>query len=128
MISTLILVALSAVSGFVIGRNHFPYHAMLAAAVVLAPLSAVILQNQGFGAISGIFTIVSCLTLNQVAYFVGAIRENPGPEDRPHQQADDVPRDGRNDDVRREQKREQNSPIQTGPTHGSAVGSLRMRP
>ena len=81
MISTLILVALSAVSGFVIGRNHFPYHAMLAAAVVLAPLSAVILQNQGFGAISGIFTIVSCLTLNQVAYVIGVVRANSGPED-----------------------------------------------
>ena len=109
MISILILLALSAVSGFVLGRNHFPYHAMLAAAVVLAPLSAVILQNQGFGALSGIFTIVTCLTLNQVAYFIGAIRANRGPDDLPHQQADDVPRDGRNDDVRRQQKREQNT-------------------
>ena len=94
MISILILLALSAVSGFVLGRNHFPYHAMLAAAVVLAPLSAVILQNQGFG---GIFTIVTCLTLNQVAYFIGAIRANRGPDDLPHQQADDVTRDGGND-------------------------------
>ena len=109
MISILILLALSAVSGFVLGRNHFPYHAMLAAAEVLAPLSAVILQNQGFGALSGIFTIVTCLTLNQVAYFIGAIRANRGPDDLPHQQADDVPRDGRNDDVRRQQKREQNT-------------------
>jgi p-aminobenzoyl-glutamate transporter AbgT len=51
----------------VLGRNNFRWHALLAAAIVLAPLSAVILQNQGFGALAGISTIIACLAINQLA-------------------------------------------------------------
>jgi hypothetical protein len=115
----LILLALSTLSGFILGRNDFRWHAVLAAAMVLAPLSAVILQNRGFGALSGISAIAACLTVNQVAYLIGAFHANRSPrngdvprkgpvEKLPQQRADDVPRDGRGDDVRHEQKREQN--------------------
>jgi hypothetical protein len=81
---------------------------------VLVPLSAVVLQNQGFGAFSGISTIVACLTVNQAAYVVGRIRAKDGPNDGsvealPQQRADDEPRDGRDDDIRGEHKRQQNS-------------------
>ena len=75
----LILLALNTLSGFILGRNNFRWHAILAAAMVLAPLSAVILQNQGFGALSGISTIAACLTVNQVAYLIGAFHANRGP-------------------------------------------------
>jgi hypothetical protein len=84
------------------------------AGAVLASLSAIVLQNQGFGALSGISVIVACLTINQVAYLIGRIRANEGPksgtaEGLPHQQADDEPRDGCDDDIRREHNRHQNT-------------------
>jgi len=40
---------------------------------VLAPLSTVALQNQDFGALSGISVIVACLTIHQAAYVVGTL-------------------------------------------------------
>ena len=81
----LILLALSALLGFILGRNNFRWHAIAAVAMVLAPLSAVILQNQGFGALSGISMIVACLAVNQVAYLIGALHpnRNEGPRNRP---------------------------------------------
>jgi hypothetical protein len=78
MISVSILLALSTILGFVLGIGHFACSAILGAGAVLAPLSAVALQNQGFGALSGIFITVVCLTINQAAYVVG-IRAKDGP-------------------------------------------------
>jgi hypothetical protein len=113
MSSILILLALSALSGFVLG-SYFTWPAILVAGIVLAPFSAIVLQNQGFGALSGIAVIVLCLTINQVAYLIGAIRANDGPnggsaEGLPHQKADDEPRDDRGDDIRHEHSRHQNT-------------------
>ena len=51
MSSILILLALSAFSGFVLGIGHFSWPAILVAGAALAPLSAVVFQNQGFGAL-----------------------------------------------------------------------------
>jgi hypothetical protein len=112
--SILILLALSALSGFVLGIGHFSWPAIFVAGAVLATISAVVLQNQDFDALSGISVIVACLTLNQAAYVVGTIRANDGPNDGsvealPQQRADDEPHDGRNDDIRSEHKRQQNS-------------------
>jgi hypothetical protein len=77
--SVLLLLALSALSGFALGRGHFSWRAILATGLVLAALSAAVLRSQGFGALSGIPVVVACLTLNQIAYLIGAIRAN-GPE------------------------------------------------
>jgi hypothetical protein len=113
MSSILILLALSAFSGFVLGIGHFSRPAILVAGAALAPLSAVVLQNQGFGALSGISITVTCLAINQAAYVVGAIRANNGPKDGsvdlPQQPADDEPRDGRDDDIGSEHQRQQNN-------------------
>ena len=81
MSSVLILLALSALSGFVLGISHFSWLTILVAGAALAPLSAVVFQNQGFGALSGISITVTCLAINQAAYVVGRIRANDGPED-----------------------------------------------
>jgi hypothetical protein len=108
MTSIWILLALGSLSGFVIGISHFSWLATLAAGAVLAPLSAVVLQNQGFDALPGISVIVACLAINQAAYVIGA-SVNGGPRSGPVQRANDVPHDGRDDDVRREHKREQNT-------------------
>ena len=114
MSSVLILLALSALSGFVLGSGQFSWPAILVAGAVLAPLSAVVFQNQGFGALSGISITVTCLAINQAAYVVGRIRANDGPEDGavedlPQQRADDEPQDGRDDDIRRQHEQQQNS-------------------
>jgi hypothetical protein len=114
MSSVLILLALSALSGFVLA-SYFSWPAILVAGAVLAPLSAIVLQNQGFGALSGISITVTCLAINQAAYVVGRIRANDGPEDGsvedhlPQQRADDEPQDGRDDDIRRQHEQQQNS-------------------
>jgi hypothetical protein len=111
MSSILILLALSALSGFAL--CYFPWPAILVAGLVLAPLSAIVLHNQGFGALSGICVIVACLAINQVAK-IGGIRANEGPnsgsdDGLPHKQADDEPRDSRNDDIPSEHSRHENT-------------------
>ena len=63
---------MSAVSGLALGTS-FSWHAVAMSGVVLAGLSAAALHVAGFGALSGIATIVACLTLNQLAYFVSLL-------------------------------------------------------
>jgi hypothetical protein len=105
----LILLALGALSGFGLGIGRFSWPAILVLGAVLAPLSAVVLQNQGFGALSGISIIVACLAINQAAYVIGTIRAN-GPEDGlPQQRADDEPNHGRDHDIRSQHKRQRNN-------------------
>jgi hypothetical protein len=74
--SVLLLLMLSAASGFAVGKSHFSWRAILATGLVLAPLSAAVLRSQGFGALSGISVIAACLMLNQIAYLIGATRGN----------------------------------------------------
>jgi hypothetical protein len=99
----------------VLGISHFSWPTILVAGAALAPLSAVVFQNQGFGALSGISVIVTCLAINQAAYVVWTIRANDGPEDGsvedhlPQQRADDEPQDGRDDDIGSEHQRQQNN-------------------
>jgi hypothetical protein len=116
MSSILILLALSALSGFVLGTGRFSWPAILVAGLVLAPLSTIALQNQEFGALSGISVIVACLTINQAAYVVGMIRTNDGPEDGsvadlPQRRADGEPHDGRDDNIRRKHEQQQNTQL-----------------
>jgi hypothetical protein len=111
--SILILVALSALSGFVLA-SYFSWPAILVAGVVLAMLSAIVFQNQGFGALSGISVMVACLTINQIAYLIGRSRADDGPnggstEGLPHQRPDDELRESRDDNIRNEHNRHQNS-------------------
>jgi hypothetical protein len=112
MSSIVILLALSALSGFVLGIGYFSWPAILVAGAVLAPLCTVVLQNQDFDALPGISVIVACLTINYAAYVVGTIRANDGPNDGsgeglPPQRANNEPHDGRDDDIRSEHKQQQ---------------------
>jgi hypothetical protein len=66
--AALILLTLSALIGFGLGR--FSWRAIATASVVLALLSAFVLQMQGFGTLPGIAIIVVCLTVSQAAYLV----------------------------------------------------------
>jgi hypothetical protein len=112
MSSFLILLTLSALSGFVLGLSHFSWRAIMAAGAVLAPLSAVVLQNQGFGALSGIAITVACLVINQAAYVVGAIRVNDGPTSGsvlPSQRADNELHDDRNEEIRHQNEKQKDT-------------------
>jgi hypothetical protein len=111
MSSILILVTLSALSGFVAGR-YFSWPALVVAGGVLAPLSALVLQRQDFTTLPGISIIVACLAINQLAYVIAIRLKNDSggnAEGRrlPQQGLDDVPRDDRNDDIHHEHQRHQ---------------------
>jgi hypothetical protein len=77
----LILLAGSALVGFVLGRN-FSWPAIMVSGLLLAIISAVVLQKADFGALAGIATIVACLTVNQISYLVGAALVDRNPPGR----------------------------------------------
>jgi hypothetical protein len=66
-----ILLTLSALVGFGLGR--FSWLAIATASVMLALLSAFVLQMQAFSTPSGIAIIVVCLTVSQAAYLMRVI-------------------------------------------------------
>jgi hypothetical protein len=70
MNAILILLAVSSLLGLVLGF-YFSWLAIGVSGLVLAFLSAVVLQHEGFGSLAGIAIIVACLTVNQLAYLIG---------------------------------------------------------
>jgi CDP-diglyceride synthetase len=70
MSAVIILLALSAVIGFALGCS-FSWFTILISSVVLAVLSSLVLQVQGFGALPGIAIVAACLAADQAAYLVG---------------------------------------------------------
>jgi hypothetical protein len=71
--AVILLIALSALIGFVLGTS-FSWLAIAASSIGIAVLSSAILQIQGFGALPGIAIVVACLTVNQIAYLARAFR------------------------------------------------------
>jgi hypothetical protein len=111
MTSIWILLALSALSGFVAGK-YFSWLALVVEGAVLAPLSVVVLQRQDFTTLPGISIIIACLAINQAAYVIAIrLKNDPNEGDTevhlPQQRFDDVPRDGRNDDIHHKHERHQ---------------------
>jgi hypothetical protein len=80
MNAILILLAVSAILGLVLGF-YFSWKAIAVSALVLAFLSAAVLQNEGFGFLVGIGIIVICLTVNQMAYLIGITLVARDPQD-----------------------------------------------
>ena len=80
MNAVLILLAVSAILGLVLGF-YFSWKAILVSGLVLAFPSAAVLQNEGFGFLAGIGIIVICLTVNQMAYLIGITLVTRGPQD-----------------------------------------------
>jgi hypothetical protein len=72
MIAVVALLVVSAVLGLILGLGlRFAWTAFLISALVVALVSAAILQKAGFGSLEGITIIVVCLTLNQIACLIG---------------------------------------------------------
>ena len=71
-----ILLAVSGLSGYVIGRSGSSWPALIMAGATLAMVCAVFLQEQEFTALPGISMIVACLMVNQIAYVLA--KRRPG--------------------------------------------------
>jgi hypothetical protein len=69
MTIVIVLLALSAATGLALGAS-FNWYAIPISSPPLALFSAAVLQMAGFGAPSGIVTVVACLTVNQIAYVI----------------------------------------------------------
>jgi uncharacterized membrane protein len=69
--------ACSLVLGF-----YFGLAALVVLGLILSIFAAAILQNEDFDFLAGIAIIVLCLTVNQIAYLIGATRATRGPEDK----------------------------------------------
>jgi hypothetical protein len=76
-----VLLAVSAILGLVLGLR-FSWPAILGSGLVLAIISATILQKAGWGFLEGIAIIVVCLTVNQVAYLIGVRLRMRSPKDQ----------------------------------------------
>lgn len=81
MNTILVLLAVSALMGLVSGF-FFSWLALILQGLLLAILAATVLQHEGFGSVAGIAIIVGCLTINQIAFFIGAMLVAGGPRDR----------------------------------------------
>jgi hypothetical protein len=108
MSSVIVLLALSLMIGFALGR--FSWRAIALSSLALAVLAAIVLHRQEFGPLAGIAIIVTCLTINQAAYLAGvwfADRRSV------QKQADNYPGQRRNDGVGHKDQQEQRSPSTT---------------
>ena len=66
-----LILTLGAFSG-AITAQFVSWFGLVWCAPVLATVSAIVLQKQGFSWLSGIAMIVACLSLNQFGYLLGA--------------------------------------------------------
>jgi hypothetical protein len=108
MTAVILLLALSALIGFVLGTG-FSWFAIAASSIGIAFLSSAILQIQGFSWLPGIAVVVACLTVNQMAFLAGTIYRADGPFD---DQADREPSQGRDDEFVSKNQQKQRSPSQ----------------
>jgi hypothetical protein len=108
MSAVAILLTLSAIIGFALGRS-LSWLAVGIAGFLLAVLSSAVLHKQGFGALSGIAIIVACLTINQVSYLASLLGVGRHSQEPIQKHADNKPSRRRNDYVGDEQQQQQRS-------------------
>jgi len=73
VIGIVVLFAVSAAAGFLLGYFCFHWLSIAASGLILALTVAWILQAHEFSIISGIAAIVACLTVNQFAFLMGCV-------------------------------------------------------
>jgi hypothetical protein len=103
MNAILFLLAVSSFLGLVLGF-YFSWLAIGVAGLVLAFVSAVVLQHGGFGPLPGIAIIVACLIANQIAYLIGVKSVNRVGRSLPHRQPNNHPGDHSHNHIAREYK------------------------
>ena len=67
----LFLLVAGAIIGLALGL-YFSWVAILSSGLVFSVFASILLHGEGFGPLAGIGVIVACLTVNQLAYLVGA--------------------------------------------------------
>ena len=75
------LLVVSALAGLVLGF-YFELAALAVSGLILSISAAMILQKEDFGFLEGIAIIALGLTVNQIAYLMGATLASRGPEDQ----------------------------------------------
>jgi hypothetical protein len=75
------LLAVSALAGLVVGF-YFELAALAVSGPILSISAAMILQKEDFGFPGGVGIIFVVLTVNQIAYLVGATLASRDPEDQ----------------------------------------------
>ena len=75
------LMVVSALVGLLLGF-YFGLAALAVSGLILSISAAMILQKEDFGFLEGIAIIALGLTVNQIAYLMGATRASRGPEDQ----------------------------------------------
>jgi len=73
VIGIVVLFAVSAAAGFLLGYFCFHWLSFAASGLILALTAAWILQAHGFWIVSGIAAIVACVTVNQFAFLMGCL-------------------------------------------------------
>jgi hypothetical protein len=81
MTSVLVLLAASALVGLILGL-YCSWLAVGVSGLMLAIVSAVVLQKEGIDALPGIVVIVGCVTVNRVAYLIGVRLRFRGRQDQ----------------------------------------------
>ena len=76
----MVLLVVSALAGLVLGF-YFGLGVTPITSAILAIFAAAILQHEDFSFLAGIAIIVLCLTVNQLAFLIGAALAMRGPED-----------------------------------------------
>src|SRR3979411_1990677 len=105
------LLVVSALAGLVLGF-YFELAALAVSGLILSISAAMILQKEDFGFPEGVGIIFVILTVNQIAYLVGATLA--GPETNkislPRNQPDDDPGESSHKDIAGEHEEQQKSP------------------
>jgi hypothetical protein len=104
MNTVLVLLAVSAATGFTVG-TAVAWFAILISGATIATIFAVVLQTMGFGAEAGISIILACLIVNQGAYLLGLERRLS----LVHKQANKKPPEGRDSEIGRKSQQKQRS-------------------
>ena len=73
VIVIVVLFAVSAAAGFLLGYFCFHWFFIVASGLIIALTTAWILQANGIWVVAGIAAIVACLTINQFAFLVGGM-------------------------------------------------------
>ena len=119
MNAILVLLVVSALVGLILGF-YFPWGAILVSGLILAMLAATVLQNEGFGFLAGIAITVVCLTVNQIAYLIGAALVTRGPKANkislPGDQPNNAPGETSHKDIAGEHKQQEKTPPWFVPT------------
>lgn len=73
MSAVLMFAAISAIGGLVLGFYCVPWRVIVIPNLIIAIVSAIVSLDQNFSFLAGFAFVFGCLSLNQIAYVIGAV-------------------------------------------------------